>query len=447
MGVGALLATVGVAGGLVVSACGGASVMSAARTPCTEVAGSTARAVASTAGPTQASWSAPEPVGARNIVEDTPPTVALDARGDAVAAWSEAALNGLSVSYAMRTSVRPAGGRWQSPTALSSDGLYPLVALDAAGDAIASWESRSGIPLAMRTADGVWSTPQILYSGKHRAPQVAGDARGDAIILWDGGGIHAAVRPAGGVFGPAQLITGSSDAQDPRVAMNARGDAIVAWLATHGQGGSMRAAFRPSGGRWSAPRTLSDPRARTSRPQVAIDGCGGTTIVWAAFSPRAGFIETAGRTDGGRWSSQHAIATVPAAPSLDVGMDTRGDATVVWSQPSLRGRSKIWTRTRSSRGRWSAAQPIPHAEGLSPSIAVDPRGNALLAWEGSEIEVIARPAGGHWQRVHRLSRRPIRYGQPRVVLDAQGDALVAWQDNSDLANASIETSVDPALFR
>jgi len=349
----------------------------------------------------------------------------------------------------MRTSTRPSGGRWQPPATLAGEGVYPLLALDGDGNAIASWESPTGIPVATRPAGGAWSAPQILYSGRHRAPKIAGNARGDAIVVWDGGGVRAAVRPAGGAFGQAQVISHSNGAQNPSVAIDARGDAIVAWLDYPGS--VVRAAFRLSGGRWSTPQTLSASHERSFGPSVAIDGCGGATVVWSAVTGRDGdeVIEAAGHTRDGHWRQQQ---TVVSAFNVDdepqVGMDTRGGIVVAWSQTPQEGPARIWTRTRSDGGKWNIARPIPRGKGLSPSLTVDARGDALLGWEGQHaIEVVSRVYGGHWQRVRTLFRGRIRYGGPQVVIDARGDALVAWQDNSDLADASIETSIHPALFR
>ena len=347
----------------------------------------------------------------------------------------------------MRTSTRPSGGRWQPPATLAGEGVYPLLALDGDGNAIASWESPTGIPVATRPAGGAWSAPQILYSGRHRAPKIAGNARGDAIVVWDGGGVRAAVRPAGGAFGQAQVISHSNGAQNPSVAIDARGDAIVAWLDYPGS--VVRAAFRLSGGRWSTPQTLSASHERSFGPSVAIDGCGGATVVWSAVTGRDEVIEAAGHTRDGHWRQQQ---TVVSAFNVDdepqVGMDTRGGIVVAWSQTPQEGPARIWTRTRSDGGKWNIARPIPRGKGLSPSLTVDARGDALLGWEGQHaIEVVSRVYGGHWQRVRTLFRGRIRYGGPQVVIDARGDALVAWQDNSDLADASIETSIHPALFR
>jgi hypothetical protein len=149
--------------------------------------GATARAdlSAPVAGREAASWSAPESLGASDVVDDTPPAIALAARGDAVAVWAEGRLEGGSPVYSIHAAVRPSSGHWQAPSTLAQDGLNPLVALDGAGDAVTAWESSSGVPVALRPANAVWSVPASVDSVQAGEPQVASDARGDSLVVWE----------------------------------------------------------------------------------------------------------------------------------------------------------------------------------------------------------------------------------------------------------------------
>jgi hypothetical protein len=416
-----------------------------------------ARAVRVTGGASGA-WSAPELIPAHNLGTGSPQPPAFDINGDAVAVWTEPALSikePITPSYLVRAAVRPAHGHWQPADTLSRLGLAPEVAVDAGGDAIAVWESPSGVQAAMRPAGGNWLAPQTVATPGGEDPQIASDPSGAVFVVATrqapgrSTGIQTVSRPAGGTFSPAQAISTSENAFHPRIAMNARGDAFVAWEVDLPRGCAVRAAFRPADGGWSAPRTLSDTHAFCPANQrVAIDERGDAIVVWLALRRRTTFIEAAGRTAEGRWTARRTIARArDIAEPPEVGMDARGDATIVWSEPALVGGwDVIRVRTRPAGRGWQAVRALPYANAGRASLAIDARGDALVAWQGKRgIEAAARPAGGHWQKPYMVSGHEPTHrdvgGDPLATLDAGGDGLVAWENHE-----GIETAWRPALF-
>lgn len=131
------------------------------------------------------------------------PQVAVNPRGGAVAAW--ASFDGRT--YVIQGATRARGGSWSSVQDLSSrspDLGAPKIALDAAGDAVAVWRglrgARERIQAARHPASGVWSAPAVLSRGAFDAdlPDVAVDAAGNAAALWQSGnGITWTVQAAG----------------------------------------------------------------------------------------------------------------------------------------------------------------------------------------------------------------------------------------------------------
>ncbi len=295
-------------------------------------------------GSAPSAWSAPELVPAHELGTGPPQPPAFDANGDAVAVWTESPRSISEVIahvYPVRSAVRPASGRWQPPDTLSGYGGNPEVAVDARGDAIAVWESPSGVEATTRPAGGTWLASETVATTGGEEPQVASAASGDAIVVWPrqsrrgSTGIEAAVWPAGGPRSPAQTISARENAFHPRIAMNARGDALVAWELDSSRGCVVRAAFRPVDGRWSTPRAVSHESCGGNH-RVAIDVRGDAIVVWVAQRGELQFVESAERTAGGRWTPRRIIGRAPVIQEPpQVGMDNRGDAIAVWSEPAF----------------------------------------------------------------------------------------------------------------
>ncbi len=397
-------------------------------------------------------WSAPELIPAHELGTPAPahPPV-FDAKGDAVVVWTEARLSikeAITLEYLVRTSVRPVDGHWQPAETLSRLGLDPDVAVDAHGDTIAVWQSPPGVQAAIRPAGGSWLAPQTVATPGGEEPQIASDASGDVIVVstrqapGHSSGIQAVLRPAGGTFSPAQVISAPGNDFYPRLAMNARGDALVAWERDTARGCLVEAAFGPANGRWSRPRVLSDTHVGCpANQQVAIDARGDGVVAWVTLRGRTQFVESAGRSASGRWTTR----VLAKAPHIDetvgVRMDARGDVMVVWHEEALNGgRSAIWARIRPAGRGWGTARTISRTHGGPPSLAIDARGDALITWQDKRgIEAAARPAGGSWQKPDTVSAHersgPGVGDDGLAALDARGDALATWQNREGIKTA------------
>lgn len=386
----------------------------------------------------------------------------FDANGDAFIVWTEqagATTEAVVPEFRVRAAVRPADGRWQPMETLSRLGLNPEVTVDTRGEALAAWEGQSGVEAAIRPVGGGWLAPQTVGTPRGeepQEPQLASDASGDAIVVAPlqahgrgSTGIEAAVRAAGGAFSPPQTISDHREkALDPRIAMNSRGDAIVAWDVQVPTGCLIRAAFRPAGGAWDAPRTVPDGREFCrGRHGVAIDEHGNAIVAWIAMRGSTMLVKTAGRDAKGRWSAQpvigraSAVAEPPEVPR--VGMDARGDAIVAWIDPALvlGGRRAMWARIRPLGRGWGAKERIADvAYESSLSFAMNAQGEAAVVWEDERgIEVASHPPGGGWQKPNtvsdRMSAETAFEAVPVVALAARGDAMVAWQSHRNIKTA------------
>lgn len=183
------------------------------------------------------------------VIED--PSVALAPDGTAVAGW---ALTRGDAAVA-QSATRPVTGGWSRPDDLSrpADRVRGVhIAMDAGGNAIAAW-SRSGVvQVAARRAAEQWGAPRevsdpALVAG---APALAMSRGGAAVLTWPASSDGAAVvqgslRPPGGEFTTAATI---SDPGRPALAPQATvaddGVAPVAWQWTNPSADPL---FAPSG--------------------------------------------------------------------------------------------------------------------------------------------------------------------------------------------------------
>ena len=117
------------------------------------------------------------------------PSLAVDKRGDGVVLWTSSDQSGLSVMASYRRAGRP----WGAATAVSgtaSGALSPQVALDARGNAVAVWTQSvngfSRVQAASYTVASGWSASRVLskVGGDALTPDVALDADGDGAVAW-----------------------------------------------------------------------------------------------------------------------------------------------------------------------------------------------------------------------------------------------------------------------
>jgi hypothetical protein len=194
-------------------------------------------AIESAVRPAGGSWSAPSELTAAGGSENNP-QVGIDSTGDAVAVWE--GFDG--TNFFVEGAERPAGGAWSAAGPLSAPGesaFAPQLAVDPKGDAVAAWShSNEVIRTAERPAGGTWSAPVDLSptGGEVFTPQVAVDPQGDAVAAWEGVEgpdviIQGATRPAGGAWStPSGLSATGDNASSPRIAVDPFGDAVTVWV-------------------------------------------------------------------------------------------------------------------------------------------------------------------------------------------------------------------------
>ena len=277
------------------------------------------------------------------------------------------------------------------------------------------------------------------------------DANGDAMTLVLQNGLGSALKPAGRPWLAPELILPELDTSVvpfqtldvvyPDLVVNARGDAVAAWDTYRGRRATsdiVQVAYRPAGGTWGTPTTLS---AEGGAPQAAINAQGDAIVVWTQSQGQGlGSVQSAFRPAGGNWQAPSIVSPNPEdVGGQQVALDGRGDAVVVWEQlsnvevgPVYRAKHSLQSAARLAGGSWQAdkiSEPNPGV--AAPQLAMNARGEAVVVWNsGNLTESIVRGAfgraGKHWQRPRDLSGTNLSPTAPRVALDGRGDADAAW---------------------
>jgi hypothetical protein len=129
---------------------------------------------------------------------------------------------------------------------------------------------------------------------------VAVDAVGNAIATWRrSNGTHVigqvAVLPVGGAWGAPQDLTAAGQvASLPRVAFDPAGNAITVWERFNGVNNVIQAAMRPAGGAWGVTQDLTLPGLNAFSPEVAFDPAGNAVAVFERSNGANAIVQAAG---------------------------------------------------------------------------------------------------------------------------------------------------------
>jgi PASTA domain-containing protein/PKD domain-containing protein len=378
------------------------------------------------------------------------PEVAFDPVGNAAAVWTKSVTGGRSV----QASFRPAGGAWGAPVDVSSLTQYanaPQVALDAAGNAVAAWSTDGGLAQASvrPAATGVWGPPQDLsLSGTPLVSvHLAVDPAGDAVAVWQRSNgtnniVQAAARPAAtGVWEPAKDLSAvGADGIDPQVAIDASGIATAVWRRSNGTNYILQASRRAATatGGWSSPADdLSAIGQSAGFPGVAVNAAGDGVAVWNRSNGTNSIIQAAVRpASTGVWGSPQDLSAIgQSAFTPQVAIDAAGNAIAVWERTNASAIPTVQASRRSAAsGVWGTPQDLSSGiageSSFNPQVAVDPAGDAVAVWQRSNliVQASARPAlTGVWSMRQDLSLGPNQSLGQQVAMDAAGNAVAVWR--------------------
>jgi hypothetical protein len=366
------------------------------------------------------------------------PQIASDGVGDIVAVWRETD----SDTSAIRAAVKPAGDSWAAAKRISTPAVAtesPKVAMDTAGNAVAIWQRSTGadsvVQAAIRPAGGVWSEPEDVSGRGEVAFNADVAARaGQLTAVWTvlrdrRTVVESSSRTVAGSWAPVETLSGPmGNTSAPVVAMDNQGAAVASWRWSDGAFLVVQAAVRSKEGAWSLPEVLSGPGRSASPPKVAMDGSGNALVAWLRNNGSWNAAQVAYRRAAGDWEVHNLSERGGNARRLELAMNSRGDAIVLWTQSRLRASADLWSSFRPAGSRrWSRVPVTASWYGLDARVALDEQGNATGVWAGSyTIAASFKPFGEAWQDDYLLSAYDFPSAQPGVTTQRPENATAVW---------------------
>lgn len=295
------------------------------------------------------------------------PRVAMDAAGNAIVMSARDNLPAGAVR-AMRYAV--ASGTWGSAielvTGVSQLDNAPQLAMDAAGNAVAAWVAYAAAPALVQAArftaaTGLWGGVTTLGGPALRADVGVG-ATGEAVVSWSStDGVARASRYSlgGGTWNAAKDISAAGVGAELRdIGVDANGHAMAAWIAADRR--VYAARNEAASDTWSSPAPISAAGLFALHTQIAVHASGDATLVWGASlsgCPPAcdGAVQTS------RWEP------APLAPAVTAVTAAPGTANVSFTAPQTSDPMLAPTNyaysldggaTWSTRSPASAASPL-----------------------------------------------------------------------------------------
>lgn len=269
------------------------------------------------------------------------------------------------------------------------------------------------------------------------------DAVGHAMVTWLGGRATATeslyfgadVRePAGGWH---QVANPPLQSRTARMYLYGNGLAqqIGSVLNVSRRRMEVLAADGSISGSFTAPRVLS---SNGEQPVSAADAAGDAIVAWPKsrgdlHGPGHGIV-VAERTGGRPFSSPRTLTLTGTGP-LAVGLGARGEAVLVWREGKA-----LYARIRRQGRRWGSARLAVRLPVGGPvvSVAINPSGTVVLAWEASVggCETcpyplragVAESEGASWKSFTIERPAVASYLSPRLVtlVDTAGRTYVVW---------------------
>ena len=406
---------------------------------------------AALAAPAQADWSE---TGTLEGFEANAvwPDAAMNARGDAAIAWVSANHDAIDVS------LRPAGGTFGAPLKVSKDGEIastPSVAIDPDGNAIVVFPSghhdnpplENGVKATFVSASGDVVGPLKIgssFTGGVRASGLGMDAAGNAIAWWesvDDDQLVFAVRRAGEGFGePEPIPNPEGDLRRSGFAVGEGGEAVAAWASrtrVYAAIGGVDSEFGPA-------KLLTGPIQSVMQPRVAVAPDGSAIVAWVDRPDEgfSGFVRVAYRPAGGEFGPPQTVGEVfyTGVHDVSVAMGPDGEAMVAWGGGTWVPRTEWLTTfvTRPPGGPFGAPREGMRAScDEPPQIAYDSAGNTYAMcrhYYGYELTqplgvafTAARPAGAaSFGPVKQLTPEGLNVWEPVVAAGGPGQAVAAW---------------------
>jgi hypothetical protein len=384
------------------------------------------------------------------------PHVALDSEGNATAVWER----GNGTTTVVESAYRPAGEPWGEPVVLSPPAASsPQVKVDRNGFLTAIWERREGMKVVLESVGkapgGSWEAAEEITTVPLAAdpePWLAIDLEGNTTAVWmQSETVMSSFRVFAQSWGePIPLSASKSYAA--QAAMDGRGDATAVWMRDNGPNLVVESAYRPEQGEWGEPELVSQPGEEGGNPHVAVDGKGDSLVAWRSADEEGESVRAAYRPAGGAWSEPVDISVEgEEVEQVRVALDPAGNAIVTWSgSDEESGYRVVRAAFKPVGGEWEAPVALsePIANSFPSDVVFNQNGDAALIWQRWDgvtnlVQTAYRPAGEEWEAPVDLSEEGKQGMDSVVVLDAPGSSSVADGDATAIWISGEKVSCDP----
>ena len=353
---------------------------------------------------------------------------------------------------------------WLPPVPLNNAATSaPSVAVDAAGDTLATWNTtttpHSIVQAAHRLAGsaGFAQLPDLANDAglDNNDAVVASNRNGDAIAAWvhqsDNMGNHtveiASIAPSGATTSPVTALT-SGSVSNVALAIGSGGDAVVAWLKS---GGGVQAVTRQGlGGSFTnltTPDTLNALGA--GQPSAAIDSAGNAIVAYQVASSPTSIGASRHAAGAGAWTAGDAITPSGghAFSDPDVAANPTGQMVVTFSDTlgtaaaaAVRGTVSAGWGLSPTVGTLSAS-PVSHG----PLATINDAGNAVVGWSTSSAVQFAQvgPTGAFPSPATAQSITTDTPDDFVLAGNGRGDAIAAWYAFDTTVNV-VRAAVKPS---
>lgn len=410
------------------------------------------------------------------------PKIVMDGEGNGLAVWTRRIGSGNQSELHVWASRYTQAGGWGAALRLDStlagESVYePMVAMDAAGNALVAWTTyvQGNYQLWLRryVAGTGWQVP-VLHAAD-TSPDlfpIAMDTAGNALLAWtkneNGQYSIKAQRLEAATDTWSAVATRETGADDRpygfQAGMNASGNAILTWQqeAVVQVGGVLtmhawQSLYWGESNSLSAPARLSDGTSRAdSPPLLTVTPAGDAMAAWSQVWPgqedrRVGYayfqnmgagwnIATGELATGAGWAVPMAVAGNAQGrillawghtPATDLAAPDGADWSVRASACSVAGCAGSALLVSHPMHSISVATPA------QPTLAMDAAGNALAIWnlprkqeDGSyayRLQARYQPAGKGWSGPMTVSDGdiPLR-SLPGLAMSTNGKAMAVW---------------------
>ncbi|MGF1991741.1 MAG: beta strand repeat-containing protein [Nostoc sp. ZfuVER08] len=414
--------------------------------------------------------------------EQKNPTVAMDADGDFVIAWTTYGQDGSGFGiYAQRYNSAgiPQGNEFQINTSTSGDQINPTVAIDSTGDFVISWQSQdesgNGIYAQRYNSAGVAQGGEFKVNtssnGEQINPTIAMDADGDFVISWQskdqdgsGYGIYAQRYNSAGVAqgNEFRVNTYTIDHQsNPSIAMDGDGDFVISWQSYYQDNSyygiyaqRYNSAGVAQGGEFKVNTyTLKDQRNST----VAMDAVGNFIISWsslgqdgASYGIYAQRYNSAGVAQGGEFKVNTYTTSSQDNPTVAINAST-GDFIISWQSLGQDGSNDgIYAQRYNSAGvaQGNEFQVNTYTQSYqnSPTVAMASNGEFVISWQSLDQD---GSVNGIYAQLYNSSNAPpqITLGSASALTYTENATTaidsgltVSDTDSTNLASATVSIS-------